>query len=136
VDYGEKRIGLAISDGLGITAQPLGVIENGGTKSVIDDISDIACEHDIATVVIGMPLNMDGTIGPKAREVLELRNLLADKLNIPVVTFDERLTTVEAERRLADAGVSRRKRGKKVDVVAAQIILQTYIDSRSTGEQS
>jgi putative Holliday junction resolvase len=83
-----------------------------------------------------MPLNMDGSIGPKAREVLELRNLLADKLNIPVVTFDERLTTVEAERRLAETGVSRKKRGKKIDVVAAQIILQTYIDSRRMGEEA
>jgi len=136
IDYGRKRFGLAISDGLGITAQPLGVVENTGPKETMEEIAGIVAENGVDAVVVGLPLNMDGSVGPKAREVQEFCKALSEALGIAVETFDERLTTVEAERRLKETGATRRKRRRKVDVVAAQIILQTFIDSRRRGEES
>ena len=131
IDYGEKRVGAAISDALGITAQPLELIKNAGRDAVIARINEIVDEYGVTAVVVGMPLNMDGTMGPKAREALEFRNVLAAALDdVPVLTYDERLTTVEAARRLSETGQSRKKRGEKVDVVAAQILRQSYLESR------
>jgi len=133
VDYGEKRVGLALSDPLGITAQNLEVIENRGDDALVRDLADRVKRHDARRVVLGLPRNMDGSAGPKARYVEALAQKLEAALGIPIIRIDERLTTRQAERVLIDADVSRAKRKKVVDKMAAALILQSYLDRGSMG---
>jgi putative Holliday junction resolvase len=129
VDYGQKRTGLAISDPLGIFGQPLETIAASDPKEVASRISAVCVERGVVTIVLGLPRSMDNTLGPKAEETLAFRNILASHTQVPIVTWDERLTTVQAERSLRDADMSRKKRQQRVDAVAAQIILQGYMDA-------
>ena len=126
VDYGSKRIGLALSDLSGLIARPLAVVD--GEAELFTLLPRLVEEEEVETVVIGLPRNMDGSLGPKAREVLEFKARLEERTDLPVETWDERLTTVQAERALRDGGLSRGKRGRRVDKVAAQILLQSYLD--------
>ena len=129
IDYGEKRIGLAVSDPLGMFAQPLQAIEVGGDfAAAAARIVEIAEEYEAEELVIGLPKNLDDTIGFKAEEALAFKRLLEEKTSQPVIPWDERLSTVQAERHLRQTGWSRRKRARKVDMVAAGIILQGYLD--------
>ena len=130
VDYGEKRIGLAISDPLGMFGQPLETVESGAAPPV-DRIAEICKERGVETIVVGLPRNMDGTLGPKAAEASAFADALAGKTGLNVVLQDERLSTARAERSLRETDMSRRKRKARVDAVAAQVILQTYLDTRS-----
>ena len=132
LDIGTHTIGVAISDELGITAQGLKTLRR---KSIEDDLNEIAAiirQFEIDKIVVGLPKNMNGTLGKQAEMVLDCAKVLMDKVQVPVVTWDERLSTVGASKVLLEADVSRRKRKKVIDKLAAVIILQGYLDrSRS-----
>jgi putative Holliday junction resolvase len=130
LDVGEKRIGLAISDPLGITAQGLGVLNRQDPATDLAQLLDLARQWRVQEIVVGLPRHLDGRLGEAAGEILELARSLEESLGVKVVTWDERLTTVEAERVLLQADLSRRRRRKVVDQVAAVLILQGYLDSR------
>ena len=129
IDLGERRIGVAVSDGEGRLATPLTVIErSGSTKGDHRQIADLVAEYEAGVVVVGLPLSLDGTAGPAARGAESEVQQLDTALDVPVLTHDERLTTVIAERALAESGLSERARRKRVDMVAASVILQGWLD--------
>ncbi len=130
LDVGRKRIGLAVSDPLGFTAQGLGVMERRDWDRDLARLVDIARPYRVQEIVVGIPRHMDGRLGEQAEENLALAQALGATLEAKVVTWDERLTTVEAERLLIQADMSRKKRRRVVDQVAASIILQGYLDGR------
>ncbi len=137
VDFGEKRIGLALSDPMGNFAQPLeAVVVEGDLAEAAEKIGALAREYEAGEIVLGLPRNMDDTLGKKAEQALAFRDVLVEKTGLPVITWDERLSTRQAERHLRETGWSRRRRMKRVDMVAAQIILQGYLDFRSRGHPS
>lgn len=125
LDIGSKRIGVAVSDGLGITAQPLETIRAGE----LNRIEELIKEYEVKELVVGLPLNMDGSRGPKTEEVISIVESLKEKVSIPVKMWDERLTTMAVEKEMIRADVSRGRRKKVVDKLAAQLILQSYLDS-------
>lgn len=127
IDYGTKRIGLAISDPLGIIANGQPTISN---ESALEKIKKIVETERIAKIVLGYPKNMNNTIGPAAKAVEEFQNKLKEIVDIPITLWDERLTTAEATKRLIEADISRKKRKLLVDKTAATLILQGYLDSR------
>ena len=130
LDFGEKRIGVAASDPLGATAQPITVIER---KSLVEDIvriGELARNRGSDIIVVGLPLNMDGSVGPQARRVKRFAGRLERELGLTVTVWDERLTTVEAERLLISADESRAARRKVRDAVAAALILESYLEAR------
>lgn len=133
LDFGTKRIGMAMSDELLITAQGLDSLYSKGSKSDIEEIARIAGTNDVSEIIVGLPLNMDGTYSAKTKEVIAFLDQLSKAVTIPVKTWDERLTSMQAERVLLEADVSRAKRKKVSDKLAAQIILQSYLDSRKKG---
>ncbi|MBL7158554.1 MAG: Holliday junction resolvase RuvX [Candidatus Omnitrophica bacterium] len=130
LDIGEKRIGIAISDALGIIAQGLETFYRENPPGIIEKLRKIVKEEGVSAIVVGLPLNMDGTEGPKAKEAINFANELKKEIELPVKLWDERLSTVEVERLMISAGASRAKRKKKIDKLAAQVILQGYLDSR------
>jgi putative Holliday junction resolvase len=130
IDLGERRIGIALSDSAGTLATPYEVVPRSGDRARDHQrLADLAEETGAEVVVVGLPLSLDGTRGPSAirveAEVEELRR----RLDAPVETWDERLSTVEAERRLRSAGVRGRRRRHVVDQVAATVILQSWLDA-------
>ncbi len=131
VDYGEKRVGLAISDPTGIFAQPLEVTSGEDKGAAAARIGQVCSEKGVTRIVVGLPRNMDNTLGAKAEEALSFKALIEEKTGLEVVTWDERLSTVRAERVLRETKWSREKRKRKVDMVAAQVILQGYLDFQS-----
>lgn len=135
IDYGEKRIGLAVSDPTNIFAQPLTVVENKSQSFVFGEIQKLIEEKGITQVIAGLPKNMDGTLGEKAGEVLSFVKKLKEKIEIPVITWDERLSTVQAHKSLYESGMSLAKRKKKIDKIAAQFILQNYLDFVNSQEE-
>lgn len=128
LDVGERRIGLAVSDPLGMIAQPLSTIPRNA--ATIDTIVRIVREKEIGEIVVGLPVNMNGTLGPKAQEVDEFAREIKDAIDIPLVFIDERLSTVEAEKLMISADVSRHKRKGTIDSVAAAIILEKRLRDR------
>jgi putative Holliday junction resolvase len=128
IDYGEKRIGIAISDPLGITAQGLPTIERTNIQEDLQKILNIIREKEVGEIVVGLPKHMNNSLGEKAQEVLAFVNLLKKHSNLPVSTIDERLSTVRAQRALLEGNLSRKKRKDRVDTIAAQLILQDYLD--------
>ena len=129
LDIGEKRIGIAISDPLCYTAQGKTVMERRGVEADIQQIKDLVAAEKVSALVAGLPKNMDGTIGEGAERVLSFVRMLEAALSMAVILWDERWTTVEATRVLLEADMTRRKRRKVVDKVAAVLILQGYLDS-------
>ncbi|MGX8773623.1 MAG: Holliday junction resolvase RuvX [Bacillota bacterium] len=135
LDVGDRTIGVAVSDALDITAQGITTIERVGIKKDTGRILDYIREYGCDTVVIGLPLTLDGTDSPQTEKVREFRQRLENKLtgsgmkDVNVEFYDERLTTVMAERVLLEADLSRRKRKEVIDKQAAVIILQSYLDS-------
>jgi len=127
IDFGTKRLGLAISDARRTLASPLTVYHRKDLQSDLQFLSDLISQYQISEIVLGLPINMDGSLGEKAHQVLEFKRILEEHVKIPVLTFDERLTTAEAERVLLQADLSRRKRKAKRDVLAAVLILQGYL---------
>ena len=132
LDIGSKRIGVASSDALGVTAQPLTTLYSLKEDEVIDRLKEIVKKEDLMEVVIGLPLNMNGSSGPEAQKAIKFCDLLKDKLGIPIKLWDERMSTLEVERVMIQADVSRSKRKKKIDKLAAQVILQSYLNSTKT----
>ena len=134
LDVGDKTLGVAFSDELGWTAQPYKTLSR---KNIREDLENIRClleEHRVRAVIVGLPKNMDGTVGRQARAVMAFAGRMEKELGIPVILWDERLTTVAASRVLIQADMSRSKRKKQVDKIAAALILQGYLDSgRGTG---
>ncbi|MCZ6602066.1 MAG: Holliday junction resolvase RuvX [Planctomycetota bacterium] len=133
VDLGGKRIGLAISDPLGYTAQVLDVIQNKSEPDVLRQIGEAVAEHQVVLVVVGLPIKMDGSQGPEAKAAIRFAERLRDSLGISVETWDERLSSVQADRFLAEAEVRGKERKRLQDQLAAQIILQSYLDASSPG---
>ncbi|MNZ64971.1 putative Holliday junction resolvase [compost metagenome] len=131
LDYGDRRIGVALSDAFGWTAQGLEVIERRREGEEFDRIAYLADQNAVEEVVVGLPKNMNGTIGPRGEICMAFADALKDKLQVPVILWDERLTTVSAHRTLIEADVSRKKRKGVVDKMAASLILQNYLDSKS-----
>ncbi len=130
LDVGTKRIGLAVSDPLGITAQGLEVLTRKDRASDLERLAEVAREWKVQLVVVGLPRHMDGRLGSAAPQIFELVEILQKTLGVEVVTWEERLTTAEAERVLIQADVSRRRRRQVVDQLAAVLILQNYLDHR------
>ena len=126
LDVGQKRIGIAISDGLGITAQGLNTIEREDAKS----LEDLIRENDVVEIVIGLPLNMNGSKGERAEDAILFADALKVKFSIPVKMWDERLSTLYAEKEMIRGDLSRQKRKRLSDKLAAQLILQNYLDAR------
>lgn len=129
LDYGEARTGVAISDLLGITAQGLESIAHGNNeKMLLNRIGEIITEYQIEKIVIGYPLNMNATKGPRAEKTDKFIEKLKNRFKIEVIKMDERLTTVSAHRTMTELSVSKDKKKKIVDTISAQYILQMYLD--------
>jgi len=128
LDIGEKRIGVAMSDELCFTANSLEVIERKNNGEDINKIGDIVAKYNVTKIVVGLPKNMDGSLGPSGLEVKKYADKLQKTLGVEVDFWDERLTTVAAERTLLEADLSRKKRKKVIDKMAAAFILQNYLD--------
>ena len=134
LDYGSKTIGVAISDALGLTAQPLETIERSGENKLrrsLARIAEIVREKDIKKIVVGLPINMDGRSGERAALTLEFVEKLKLRVDIPIVMQDERLTTVEADEILDESGVKKQDRKQFIDQIAAGIILKEYMDKEN-----
>jgi putative Holliday junction resolvase len=133
VDYGEKSIGIAISDELQLTIRPLTTIRRQRKKyaEVIDLFCSLVDENEIGTLVVGLPLNMDGTRGEAAARIERFIADLKNRLSIPIITIDERLTSYEADQILREMGISERERRLRSDEYAALIILQDYLDGKA-----
>lgn len=137
LDYGSKTVGVAISDPLGITAQGIETIERkeeNKLRKTLARIEALVKEYEVEKIVLGFPKNMNNTIGERAEKSLELKAMLERRIGIPVIMWDERLTTVEAERTLIESNVRRENRKKYVDKIAAVFILQGYLDSLVIGQ--
>ena len=130
LDFGTKRIGVAISDELLITAQGMETLERKDLKRDLDAISGTIRDNNVSEVVVGLPLNMDGSYSAKTKEVVEFMDNLSKAISVPVKTWDERMTTMQAERALLEGDMSRAKRKRLNDRLAAQLILQAYLDHR------
>ena len=129
LDIGEKRIGIAISDELGYTAQGMRVLNRSGLEDDLETIKELIAAERATEVVLGLPKNMDGSLGESAEKVLFFAKKIEESISIPVILWDERWTTAEATRLLVEADLSRAKRRKVVDKLAAVLILQGYLDS-------
>ena len=130
LDVGEARIGVAVSDELGITAQPLGVVRRVGGRRDLEALEQLLAPYAPGRLVVGLPLEMRGSEGPQAARVRAFAEKAAAHLALPLEFWDERLTTVAAERTLLEADVSRRRRREVVDKLAASLILQGYLARR------
>jgi len=130
LDIGSRRIGVAVSDPLGITAQGVKTITKGPGVNVIEEIRGVVSEFDVSEIVVGLPLNMDGTRGKGADEAVKFIDELKSRIDKPIKAWDERLTTMEAEKLLISSDVSRKKRKVVKDILAAQLILQNYLESK------
>jgi putative Holliday junction resolvase len=129
VDFGHKRIGLALSDESGTIAQPLEYIDGGGIAVVSREIARIGAERKAGKIVVGVPLRMDGTHSEQTERTLAFVAELRRATTLPVAQWDERLTSVQAERVLLEGNVRRTERKQKIDKLAAQIMLQSYLDA-------
>ncbi len=131
IDPGERRLGVAVSDPLGLTAQGVEVVhrKKAGFEQVLRRLGELADHYDVGRIIVGLPLNMDGSRGPRARRAEAFAKELGQRVSVPVDLVDERLTTVEAEDSLRERGLSAAKRKERVDVVAAQLLLQRVLDA-------
>ncbi|TWE02493.1 putative Holliday junction resolvase [Neobacillus bataviensis] len=133
LDVGSKTVGIALSDELGWTAQGLKTLKINEEKKQFgfEEIGQLIKEYQVDTVVIGLPKNMNGTIGPRGEASKQYAAEIENRFSVPTVLWDERLTTMAAERVLLEADVSRKKRKKVIDKMAAVMILQGYLDSKN-----
>ena len=134
LDYGSKTVGVAISDPLGYTAQGIEIIrreKESKLRQTLARIDELIKEYQVESIVLGFPKNMNNTIGDRAEKSLAFKEMLEKRTGLEVVMWDERLTTVEANRTLMEGKVRREDRSKYVDMLAAVYILQGYLDSRS-----
>ena len=134
LDLGSKRVGVALSDSSGTIATPFTVVQRGRNRS--EDhraIARLVADEEVDVVVVGLPLSLDGTLGPAARAAVDEANALATVLSVPVETYDERLTTVTADQVLMEARMRAQARRRVVDKVAAAVMLQAWLDRRRSG---
>lgn len=129
IDHGSKRIGIAISDAMRMIAQPLEFIPSEPFDRFLQRLKQIIHEKEVSLVLVGIPRNMDGSYGPAAQKVQEFVSTLMQSIDLPIKTWDERLTTVQANRLLIEADMRRGKRKQKVDQTAAAILLQSFLDA-------
>lgn len=134
LDVGKKRIGVAVSDELGITAQPLKHINRASIDKDMEEILSVADDYAVEKIIVGVPYNMDGSVGPQARAAVKFMEALREKTGKYVEGWDERLSTVAVERVLIEGDVSRGKRKGVVDKLAAAYILQGWLERRSCRE--
>ncbi|MBU5440213.1 Holliday junction resolvase RuvX [Tissierella sp. MSJ-40] len=134
LDVGDKTIGVAVSDLLMLTAQGVTTIKRESYEKDFKALETIINEYNITKVVVGLPKNMNGTLGPQGEKVIKFANKIKSKFELEIIYEDERLTTMAAERMLIQGDVSRQKRKKVIDKVAASYILQTYLDRKRDGE--
>ena len=133
MDFGSKTVGVAVSDPLGLTAQGVEIIRRKSENKLRQTLARIEAliqEYEVETLVLGLPKNMNNTMGDRAQKSLEFRDMLVRRTGLPVVMWDERLTTVEANRTLMESGVRRENRKDYVDELAAIFILQGYLDAQ------
>jgi putative Holliday junction resolvase len=128
IDHGTVRIGVAMSDETEFLASPLTTVQSG--KAAVDELVSIVTEHEVRTIVVGLPRNMNGTYGPATEKVRAFIGKLSKRTDVPIVEWDERLSTVSAHNDLREAGLDGRQRKGVVDKVAARIILQNYLDAQ------
>ena len=131
LDYGTKTVGVAVSDPLGITAQAVETVtrkDENKLRKTLARIEELVTEYEVTEIVLGFPKNMNNTVGDRAEKSLEFQKMLEKRTGLPVVMWDERLTTVEAHRTMMESGVRREDRKKYVDKLAAVYILQGYLD--------
>ncbi|EEI87145.1 Holliday junction resolvase RuvX [Anaerococcus lactolyticus] len=131
LDVGDKTIGVALSDPLFITAQPYETIKRTKAKFDIDRIEKIFVENDISLIVVGLPKNMNNTMGPQSMRIISFVDLIKKRIDTEIVYQDERLTTIQSESVLIDMSVRRENRKAHIDKIAASFILQTYLDRRN-----
>jgi len=132
LDMGDRWIGVALSDPEGILASPLTRITRIGTEATIEVILQLVRQHQVKRIVAGLPYSMKGGLGPQAIKVLDFLHELRQRLEIPVETVDERLSTVAAGRRMREAGIVRKRKKREIDAAAAALILQAYLDEVRT----
>lgn len=132
LDIGDRTIGIAICDPLGLTAQGITTIKRKSVVLDIEEISKICGQYNVESIVSGLPKNMNGTIGPQGEKVERFCEHLKETIGLPIKMWDERLTTVAANRVMLEGDLSRAKRKKIVDKIAATFILQGYLDSLGT----
>lgn len=128
LDVGDRTIGVAVSDLMGMTAQGVTTVRRESKKKDIEELKKIIKERNVKYIVSGLPKNMNGTVGPQSEKVIKFCELLKDETGIDIDFWDERLTTVSAEKMLIDGDVSRKNRKKVIDKLAAVLILQNYLD--------
>ncbi|MBO5394358.1 MAG: Holliday junction resolvase RuvX [Clostridia bacterium] len=133
IDYGDKRVGIAMTDALCIISSPFEVYQNRGREDAIDHIVGLIKQYNVGEVAMGLPINMDGSEGERAILHREIGQQIAEKSGVNVFFVDERLTSAEAEEILISSGVRREKRKELIDKISAQIILQTHIESHKRG---
>lgn len=132
LDIGDRTIGVAVSDPLGFTAQGVTTIRRKSEEKDLEELKKICDEYKVETIVSGLPKNMNGTLGPQSEKVLAFCKLIEENIKLPIKMWDERLTTVAAHRVMLEGDLSRSKRKKIVDKMAAMYILQGYLDSIGT----
>lgn len=133
LDVGSRRVGVAISDELGVVASPVEAVERG--RNEVERFRDIARRYGASRIVAGLPTGMSGREGPQAAEVRTYADALAAQLDLPLDYWDERLTTTVAERALIASGVRRERRKQQIDAVAAAVMLQGYLDAQAAKER-
>ena len=131
LDVGDRTIGVAVSDPLGFTAQGVTTVRRKSIEADLEELKKICNEYQVDTFVVGLPKNMNGTLGPQGEKVMNFCEVLKEAIDIPIKMWDERLTTVAAHKAMLEADLSRAKRKKLVDKIAATYILQGYLDSIS-----
>ena len=136
LDYGTKTVGVAVSDELGLTAQPLETItrkDANKLRRTYARIEELVREYQVDSIVLGFPKDMNNTVGERGNATMDFRDALVRRTGVPVILWDERLTTVASERVLIESGVRRENRKQVIDQIAASFILQGYLDSRQEG---
>ncbi|NLA32675.1 MAG: Holliday junction resolvase RuvX [Mollicutes bacterium] len=135
LDLGSKTLGLALSDKLGLIASPYKTINYKDKVELIEELKTIIESESITKLILGFPKNMNNTIGPRAEDILKFKELLEDNLSLEIILVDERLSTKEANNYLLEGNMRRTKRKKKIDAIAASIILETYLRSENNGRK-
>ncbi len=135
LDFGSKTVGVAVCDPLGITAQGVEIIrrkDENKLRQTLARIEELVKEYEVEKIILGLPKNMNNTSGERVDKTMEFKAMLERRTGLPVVMWDERLTTVAADRIMMDAGIRREQRKDYVDMIAAELILQGYLDSMSS----
>lgn len=133
LDVGDKYIGVAVSDLLQLTAQGVKTIKRVGKKADFSEIKEIIDQYDVKKIVVGLPKNMNGSLGPQSDKVIKFADKIKNKFDMDIIYIDERMTTMSAERVLIEGNVRRENRKKYIDKIAASFILQSYLNNNKGG---